>query len=186
MDKDNFLSSIKNILEDEKKKKLLLIILLSVGLFLMCISLFFPSSSDTSNKTNTKDGLSVNEYKTSLEKSITDTLKDVDGVGEVKVTITLDGEGQKDIAYNQSSSSSTSNDNSSSVGTNETTSKEAVMVRDGSSETPYETKESYPAVVGVVVVASGANSKTVQYYITKSVEALLDLPSYKIVVLPRE
>ena len=72
----------------------------------------------------------------------------------------------------------------SGVGDNTTFSKDAVMVREGSSETPFTTKDTYPAVVGVVVVAQGANDKTVEYYITKSVEALLDLPSYKVVVLP--
>ena len=128
--------------------------------------------------------ISAQDYKESLEKSLEDALKNVNGVGEVSVTITLDGEVEKNIAYNENNSSSTSSSDNSNSSDSTNSSKDAVMIREGSSETPFTTKNTYPNVVGVVVVAQGANDKTVEYYITKSVEALLDLPSYKVVVLP--
>lgn len=183
MDKNNIVDLMNSFFKGEDKKKFLFIIILLIGLFLIFLSSLFPSSSDNKNEKN-RESISSSEYKLSLEKSIEDTLSKVSGVGDVKVTITLDGEVERDIAYNETNSSSSSLDNSKNTNENNTSSKDAVMVRNGSSESPFTTKDNYPGVVGVVIVASGANNKTVQYYITKSVEALLELPSYKVVVLP--
>lgn len=182
MDNKKICDMFNKFFKDNDNNKSLLVLLLIIGLCLIFFSSFFSSSSKEDTKKNSED-ISANEYKESLEKSIEDTLKDVSGVGDVSVTITLDGEVEKNIAYNENNSSTSSNDNTTSSDNN-TSSKDAVMVREGSSEIPFTTKDTYPAVVGVVVVAQGANDKTVEYYITKSVEALLDLPSYKVVVLP--
>lgn len=169
--------------KDNDKNKSLLILLLIIGLCLIFLSSFFSSSSKENEK-QTEEKISAQDYKESLEKSLEDALKNVNGVGEVSVTITLDGEVEKNIAYNENNSSSTSSSDNSNSSDSTNSSKDAVMIREGSSETPFTTKNTYPNVVGVVVVAQGANDKTVEYYITKSVEALLDLPSYKVVVLP--
>lgn len=183
MDKDKLSGIINNFLKGEDKNKSLLIILLVIGLCLILFSSLF-SSSDNKDKKETSKELSSSEYKLSLEKSIEETLSKVSGVGNVKVTITLDGEIEKNIAYNESNSTSTSGSGDANTNDSSNSSKDAVMVRDGSNESPFTTKDKYPEVVGVVIVASGAGNKTVQYYITKSVEALLSLPSYKVVVLP--
>lgn len=183
MDNKKICDMFNKFFKDSDSSKSLLVLLLIIGLCLIFFSSFFSSSSKEDTKKNSED-ISAKEYKESLEKSIEDTLKDVSGVGDVSVTITLDGEVEKNIAYNENNSSSTSSNDNTTSSDNNTSSKDAVMVREGSSETPFTTKDTYPDVVGVVVVAQGANDKTVEYYITKSVEALLDLPSYKVVVLP--
>ncbi|WP_290771298.1 hypothetical protein [Anaerofustis sp.] len=183
MNKNKINDIFNNFIKSDDKNKYILILLLLTGLFLIfCSSLF---SSDKNNESEKSvNMISSSEYKIELEKSIEDTLKEVKGVGNVKVTVTLDGDIEKNIAYNESNSTSTSSNDNAESNDNTNSSKDAVMVREGSSESPFTTKDKYPEVVGVVIVASGANNKTVEYYITKSVEALLDLPSYKVVVLP--
>jgi len=183
MEKNKMSEVINNFIKGSDKNKSLLILLLIIGLCLILFSSLF-SSSDKEESTNETKQMTSSEYKAELEKSIEDTLSKVNGVGSVKVTITLDGEIKKNIAYNENSSASTSGSDKENVSDSTSSSKDAVMVRNGSNESPFTTKDEYPDVIGVVVVASGAESKTVQYYITKSVEALLGLPSYKVVVLP--
>ncbi len=183
MESLKFSDMFNKFFKDNDKNKSLLILLLIIGLCLIFLSSFFSSSSKENEK-QTEEKISAQDYKESLEKSLEDALKNVNGVGEVSVTITLDGEVEKNIAYNENNSSSTSSSDNSNSSDSTNSSKDAVMIREGSSETPFTTKNTYPNVVGVVVVAQGANDKTVEYYITKSVEALLDLPSYKVVVLP--
>lgn len=183
MESLKFSDMFNKFFKDNDKNKSLLILLLIIGLCLIFLSSFFSSSSKENEK-QTEEKISAQDYKESLEKSLEDALKNVKGVGEVSVTITLDGEVEKNIAYNENNSSSTSSSDNSNSSDSTNSSKDAVMIREGSSETPFTTKNTYPNVVGVVVVAQGANDKTVEYYITKSVEALLDLPSYKVVVLP--
>lgn len=183
MESRKFCDMFNKFFKDNDKNKSLLILLLIIGLCLIFLSSFFSSSSKENEK-QTEEKISAQDYKESLEKSLEDALKNVNGVGEVSVTITLDGEVEKNIAYNENNSSSTSSSDNSNSSDSNNSSKDAVMIREGSSETPFTTKNTYPNVVGVVVVAQGANDKTVEYYITKSVEALLDLPSYKVVVLP--
>ncbi len=183
MDNKKICDLLNKFFKDNDNNKSLLVLLLVIGLCLIFFSSLFSSSSSEDTKKNT-ESISAKEYKESLEKSIEETLKDVSGVGDVSVTITLDGEVEKNIAYNENKSSSASLNDDTNSSDNNTSSKDAVMVREGSSETPFTTKDIYPDVVGVVVVAQGAKDKTVEYYITKSVEALLGLPSYKVVVLP--
>jgi stage III sporulation protein AG len=54
----------------------------------------------------------------------------------------------------------------------------------GSSSRPLA--ESQPAVLGVVVVASGAANPTVRQEITDAVETLLQIQPYQVLVLPNE
>lgn len=181
MKEDRIKEIIYNLINKNDKTKYIIFVMLICGIFLILCSSLFNSSEKTEEK---KESLmSASEYKDEIENSIEDALCEVKGVGNVSVTVTLDGEMEKSIAYNETNSSSSSGKEGDSSDSSNS-SKDAVMVRDGYGETPFLTKDSYPEVVGVVVVADGADNKTVEYYITKSVEALLDLPSYKVVVLP--
>lgn len=90
--------------------------------------------------------------------------------------ITLEGEVMKEIAYNETTNASA---------TQTSASKDAILVKDSNGTTPYIVKEKYPAVVGVVVVAQGADNATVKYYIIEAVKAALNIGSHKIVVIPK-
>ena len=170
----------------EKSKIALLIILFIVGLILIFGSnLFLKDDNKEVKNTETESAsLTTKEYKRQLENNIKNTLKKVDGVGEVDVTVTLSRQIDKEVIYNESTSGSINENSDTLTSKQESVSKDAVMVKEGSDQKPYTVSGEYPEVVGVVVVCEGARNSNTEYYITQSVQALLNISSYKVVVLP--
>jgi stage III sporulation protein AG len=157
----------------KKDKIILLIAVILLGLILINATNIFSGldSDDTSDSV-----FSAEIYKANLEKQLKTILSQIPGVGEVDIMITLEGEVMKEIAYNETTSTSA---------TQTSESKDAILVKDANETTPYIVKEKYPEVIGVVVVAQGAENSTVKYYIIEAVKAALDIGSHKIVVIPK-
>ncbi len=158
----------------DRQKTVLLIILFGIGLLLI----FFPDTQKNKDPSGL-ELVSNTDYRLSLETQLEDMLSSVRGVGQVKVMITLKGENSKTIAYNESQSVS--------VGMNsnqENSSKDAVLIRDGTSSVPYTLNEDYPEVAGVLVVSSGAEDSVTRSYIISAVKSTLNVTANNITVLP--
>ncbi|MBR6802169.1 MAG: hypothetical protein IKM61_10560 [Eubacteriaceae bacterium] len=165
-------SLLKNL--DGRQRKILLAVLFILGLALI----FFSGTGSESPKGGLELVDSEN-YKLSLESQLEDMLSEVSGVGRVKVMITFKGENSKTIAYNENYSvSAGSNSNREDV------SKDAVLIRDGSSSVPYTLNEDYPAVEGVLVVSDGAGDSLTKSYIISAVRSTLNVSANNITVLP--
>jgi stage III sporulation protein AG len=63
--------------------------------------------------------------------------------------------------------------------------RQTVMSGSGSSQMPFVTKEIYPKIRGVLVVAQGADDIKVQYNIKNAAVAVLGVPYYRVQVLPK-
>lgn len=174
-------SGITNLLKgktdslSDRQKMFLTVILLVAGILLIMSGSFV----DKTEHSGSLELVSSNEYKTSLESQLEKMLSAVEGVGEAKVMITLVGENSKTIAYNESQSAST-NQNSSQ----ENTSKDAVLIKDGTTSAPYTLNESYPDVAGVLVVATGAEDSLTKSYIISAIKSTLNVSANNITVLP--
>jgi stage III sporulation protein AG len=171
------------------KITLLIAVILFIALLTSLYGWNLLGVAKTGEKNAASDSVGVGNteaYRIELEKRVSQTLSAIDGAGEVVVMISLDGEISKDIAYNESSSTSASSDPNSRVSEQKTTTKEVVIVKDGSGSTPYTISDKYPQVVGVVVVAEGGNDSNVRYYITEAIKTSLDVAAHKIVVLPKK
>ncbi len=179
------------------KKNQLLIILLA-GVLLLVIVFPVPDSSDGADQEaeKTQDALSsVNvrdngDYEKYLEEKTARVLKDVEGVGEVTVMITLKSDGQKIIEKDQSSSSQSTQEEDSSGGTRsvEDQSSDKTSVYEQTAEgasTPYVSKELAPEVEGVVVIADGGDNAVVAQNITEAVQALFGVEAHKIKIMKR-
>lgn len=95
-----------------KKNHLLILFLIGMLLFVAVIPLPSSNQADTSAESESVStagvtGTSMGEYETYLENKTADLLKQVDGVGEVTVMLTLKSGGQKIIEKDQSSVSQT-------------------------------------------------------------------------------
>ena len=121
-----------------------------------------------------------------MEQALADTLAQVEGVGAVRVALTLESTNkkivEKDVPDSQSSETRQSGDEtseSSSSSQEETT----VYERDSSGgETPFVISEEFPAVRGVLVVAEGGDNPVVVQEIQEAVMALFDVEAHKIKV----
>lgn len=128
-----------------------------------------------------------------LSQILSEKLSRVEGAGTVDVTVTLESSEEKVYGQNvvKTSREITERDTAGATRTTtETTDNtQAVLGRaysQGSGEEPVITKTMAPRVKGVVVVADGAHSAVVATNLTLAVQALLDVPANRIMVLPRE
>ena len=178
-----------------KKNHLLILFLIGMLLFVAVIPLPSSDQADTSAESESVStagvtGTSMGEYETYPEDKTADLLKQVDGVGEVTVMLTLKSGGQKIIEKDQSSTSQTTEEADSEGGTRtveDTTSDKTSIYEqeaDGSS-VPYVSKELSPEIEGVVVIADGGDNAVVAQSITEAVQALFGVEAHKIKIMKR-
>ena len=170
-----------------KKNHLLILFLTGLLLFIAVVPFPSPEKDESENETSISAGsvseTDMGEYETYLEKKTADILRQVDGVGEVTVMITLKSGGQKIIEKDQSSTSQTTEESDSAGGvrTVEDTVSDKTSIyeqqSDGSS-VPYVSKELSPEVEGVVVIADGGDNAV-------TVQALFGVEAHKIKIMKR-
>ena len=179
-------NDIGKVLEKLKKKENLFIVIL-VGMLLMVIS--FPVDKEE----NTME--EVVEVKTTesnqvieLEKRLEHILSKVDGVGEVRVMITLKSAGEKIIEKDRESTENTTRETDSQGGERTTTDyskKESTVFieTEGGGSEPYVTKEMEPEIEGILVIAQGGDKPSVAKNISEAVLALFPIDAHKIKVM---
>lgn len=126
-------------------------------------------------------------YAAWLEKRLEAVLLSVDGVGEVKVMITLKDNGEKQLRSDTVREHSNTNETDSAGGSRSVQEGReeysTVILNDGTGDSPYVTRETMPEIEGVLVVAQGAGSASVKSEIYEAVQALFNVPAHKIKVL---
>ena len=140
-----------------KHKEIVLVILLSSLLFLF----FFSSLGKLSfndEKTSQSNTFSVDNYVSGLEKRLENILTEMDGVGNVRVMITVSS-GIKTIPHYKEDGS--------------------VLTSGGK---PIVEKEEFPTPIGVVVVSDGADSYLVKSQIIAATVSLLGIKADRVQV----
>ena len=189
---------------DKLPKKNQLLILLLSGILLLVIVFPVPDSGAGDSAAGSAGSLSADstaadaaadtsgtgEYEAYLEEKTAQTLRQVSGVGEVTVMITLKSGGQKIIEKDQSNTVQTTEEEDSSGGTraveDQSSDKTSIYTQgaDGSSAT-YVSKELSPEIEGVVVIADGGDDAVVIQNITEAVQALFGVEAHKIKIMKR-
>jgi len=115
-------------------------------------------------------------------------LGQVEGAGQVAVSLTLEAGYERDFVRNVTKDSSTIEEKDTTGGTRTTTTlnqkTEVVFAQGGG--TALVAKELGPRVRGVLVVAEGARDSEVKAKLLRAAMALLDLPAHRVLVLPKE
>lgn len=125
-----------------------------------------------------------------FENNIKDILEKIVGVGTVDVLVTVDSTEEIVIQRNIKDAQQQSEENDANGGKRKTTQ----YTRDGQivtydvsgNETPIITKKVKPQVRGILIVARGAENEVVKGLIVEAVQKGLNIPSYKISVVPRK
>ena len=169
---------LQNIIETIGIRKLLLI--LALGICLMVFSVPSPEKSqkeDAAKETQDEED-STDDYVRKQEERLVKALKQVEGVGKVKVMITVKSSSEavvnKDSPYEESTGKE-----EKSVKEDE----ESVLIEEDGKKVPYVIKELQPEVEGVVVVAQGGGDALIQKNITEVIQALFDIEAHKIKVV---
>lgn len=173
-----------------------LLLVLIFGIFAMwCSDTFFQ---DTEPLTNTQEQVAAEDYtaelpsdasgyQRALETKLTHNLAQIDGVGQVTVTVSLLSGSEAVFAQNTSGEQRTIEEKADGGGTrvtNETkTTNEVVTLKNGT--TPLVLEEKEPQIGGVMVIADGAADSGVKAMLMQAVATATGLPAHKIAVLPR-
>ena len=164
-----------------KKDKWLIILL--VGLLLVVIAM--PVSDIKSDQTQDEqqmqkaENASEDTYADALETRLENALAKVEGVGNVKVMITLASSSEKVVEKDREMTSEVQEGESG--GKNTSSSETAVYANGNGEETPYVKQEL--RIEGVLVIADGGDNAIVIENITEAVQALFGVDTHKIKVM---
>lgn len=173
----------------EKKAVLNFITILVIGVLMIIMSnTIFKTGKETIKKSeqNVSEVKLVNDesgdFDYKLEKKLEEALSNVEGVGKVKVMITLKSGREIVVAEDTSIDKSESNEGGSE-GRKTTAVKEENKKILLESNQPLILKEIQPKIEGVIVIAQGGGNAEVKNSIIKAVQALLNVEAHKIEVL---
>lgn len=186
------------------KKKLTkenMAILALLGILLMVIALpvkktenardetgLSDTGSDTMKTSETEKDDGDGSYTQEVENRLEALLSSMDGVGEVKVMVTLSSSmeqvAEKDVPYSMDTTKETDSAGGSRDVVNSKQEETTVYVTDqAGNKTPYISKTLEPAIEGVTVVAQGGGNAVVQKNITDVIQALFGVEAHKIKVV---
>lgn len=128
-----------------------------------------------------------NTYVTQMEERLEEVLEQMEGVGKVKVMITVSDAGEYVVEKDRVSENTTTTETDSTGGKRSILEmgeeEETIYVKTGEETYPYIQKQKMPTVEGVVVVAEGGNQSRVAANISESVKALLPVEAHRIKVV---
>ena len=127
-------------------------------------------------------------YAKRMEEELQELLSAMEGVGEVKVMITIRDSGEQVVEKDVPSESGWVSETDSAGGTRESESarqeESTVYITDSEgNRTPYISQTTQPEIGGVTVVAQGGGAALIQKNITEVIQALFDIEAHKIKVV---
>lgn len=146
-------SSLKGKLKNGKLLEWVIILTLIVMAILIIYNAFFSKKKEASVSTSTSG------YTTELEARLAKTLQEMEGVGSVQVMITTSTENTKVIAEETITNADGS------------ITKKPILV--GGNVVVIE--ELPPKIIGVVIVAEGANSLSVRFALIEAAASALNI-----------
>ena len=172
----------------EKKTVLNFITMLLIGIVLIILSNYFlkknvgEEDKTFSEKENT-ELVNQSDYADELEKKLENALSSVEGVGEVKVILTLENTGEIVVAEDNSIDRSETSEGSDGEKRKTNNLKEENKKILLESNKPLVLQEIEPKIKGVLIIAKGGGNVVVKNSIIKAIQALLNIEVNKIEVL---
>ena len=150
----------------------------AAGLCLVLLLVYFVSfkrtKSDKESVVSQAEYSSAMEYVDYLENKLSNVISKISGVGKTSVVVTL----ESGFSYDYATNSETKKISSSGSETTVTT-ETVLMV----SNAPVVSKEIYPKIKGVVVVAKGSQNTMVKLNILSAIETVLEVDRNNITIL---
>lgn len=165
---------------------------------LCCLIIVFPFGTEAKNDGQDRTEYQVPgeekkqngeamDYVAQMENRLAELLSNVEDVGEVKVMVTVTSTTKKNVLQDGSRENEQTTETDSAGGTRSSVSERSegttVFYDTGGENTPYILSETYPEITGVVVIAEGSGTGTVDLDILNAVQVLFDVPAHKIKIM---
>jgi len=192
----------KSFHADGKKKKYIIVIAI-IGLALILVGNLLtkeqeqnPTPKIEHQVEQTDDALEevsltekVTEVEGGYEADLQAMLNQIKGVSKVEVMVNVDSTNvqvyEKDLIVGKQTTDEIDKNGGERTVEDDTEETSLVYVRQGDQEVPVKVKTKKPEVRGVFVIAKGANDPVVKKWIIESVSKVLDVPTYRISVMPK-
>ena len=198
--------SMKKITDDVKdffakngKLKNLIVICLILVFILIAMNVVGSSSmlnskitsiSDNNMKTeqnndkSNEDVMTSDEYEAKQKTDLINILKKMNGVGDVDVMITFENGEEKVPAYDKTEQKATTEETDTQggkrVNNQNNDNSKVVMTQNNGKNEPFILKTYKPKIVGIVIVAEGAENSKTKYEIEQAVSKLYNLSLDKV------
>lgn len=147
-------------------------------------------SLDSKNSSLHTSSHAFESIEQSFEARIKSILEEIVGVGQVDVLITIDSTEelivQRNFKDNQQQTEETDAKGGKRHNTQYTRDGQIVTLETSGNLSPIVTKRIKPKVRGVIVVAKGVENSTVKKMVVDAVEKGLNVPAYRVSVVPRK
>ena len=169
-----------------------LIALGALGVLLLVVSSLSPGSSPPQTAPPLPDHPAEDiDYHQRLTRELEQVLSSIAGAGKVQVMLKLSSQPEQVLAVNQTSTTRQTEEMDSQGVTRQsvevTEQQQPVLSRHSTGgEEPVVTTVKKPLIEGVLVVCGGGASSQVRNDLARAVATLLDLPIYRIRVLPMD
>lgn len=201
--KEKIQSIWQTLMKEQKEKRKWLLIIALVGILFIVIGDFFQKKEDPnlSSNANVEEQLSqaeleevvlvknVAEMEALYETDLTKMLNKISGVSEVEVMVNIDSTNiqmyEKDTVQGTQSTVEVDQNGGERTIKDETKETKLVFVRQGDEEVPLLVKTQKPSVRGVFIIAKGVENAHVKQMVVESVSRVLDVPTYRISVVPK-
>lgn len=162
-----FVSKIKKIKHIE--------IIVGVVAVILMIVIYTSVSAGSSTKDSQKPVSSItsSESVSDLEKRFSDIISNIDGVGRAEVMITYKSTTEKITANTTTTNNNTSSSTSGNTSNSTSITQAPVIVTNSGKSEPYVTKEILPEVLGVIIVAEGADNPVTKLAIMRAAQTAL-------------
>lgn len=172
------------------KNQLMVMLLVGVLLIVLAIPAKEQVKKESSVTKYEEEKKDTKEYEKTVEQRLEQTLREVEGVGDVKVMVTFQSSSEKVIEKDKENQSQVIVESDKQGGkreTKEAKNSETTIFQNtgGVGESPYVVKEVNPKVEGIVVIAEGGENPVVVKNITEAIQALFDVDTHKIKVMKR-
>jgi stage III sporulation protein AG len=145
-------------------------------------------AKETISKEPSSD-LIVSELEESYEQDLKEMLDNIQGVSDVEVMVNLDSTNVKVYEKNLIKGQQVTDESDKNGGIrkveDQTEETQVVLVRQGDQEVPLLVQTEKPKVRGVFVVAKGVDHAAVKMWVIEAVAKVLDVPTHKVSVLPK-
>ncbi len=187
----------EKITKKSNKFTYMIILIIIAGVMILVVSYFNDStptflnlSNDTTFQENKREeNLSTSTtYQDKVKNELKNILSKVKGVGEVDVIIHFEGGEERIPALDSEKSNTVTEERDSNggnrVNNNNKDGTKVVMSSQGNSTEPLILKTYNPKIIGILIVAEGADDTRLSYELTKIVSSLYDISESKVSVIP--
>lgn len=178
----------------QSNKKIIENLVLFLVLFIIVIVVMnnLGGKKSTSNESNSTiiQSTTSNQKEKTLEEKLEDILSFIDGAGKVNVLITYSNGIEQVPIYNVKQNTTITQESDKAGGTRKTeenSNEQSVVFNEGEgTKTPVIGQTINPEIIGVLVVADGADNLSVKENLLKAVESTLNVPAHRVQVFARK